>query len=138
LAEPLGTPKAPLSHLSPVVGAVLRVGHDLHQHPGVCDWDIYGWGAMAPELEIGAEDYVVGGAMETDWAVDSSELFSVARDRQLSTLLYFGTATQICLTFKPVGMLRMQSLGTSLFIGAIDIGLFLHRSAAPSRRRDTL
>ena len=77
----------------------------------MCDWDIYSWGAMAPELEIGDEDYIVDGAMETDWETDSSELLSITADRGLTTLLYFGTATQICLTFKPVGMLRMQSLG---------------------------
>lgn len=85
--------------------------HDLEHSPGVCDWDIYSWGAMAPELEIGDEDYIVDGAMETHWKTDSSELLSITADRGLTTLLYFGTATQICLTFKPVGMLRMQSLG---------------------------
>ena len=85
--------------------------HDLDHHPGVCDWDIYGWGAMAPELEIADEDYIVDGAMESEWQVDSSELLSIAVARNLTRLLYFGTATQICVTFKPVGMLRMQSLG---------------------------
>ena len=52
--------------------------HDLENSPGVCDWDIYSWGAMAPELEIGDEDYIVDGALETEWKTDSSELLSIA------------------------------------------------------------
>lgn len=83
---------------------------DVYSTPGMDDSMVYGWGKMSPLLRIAEEDYIVDGT--DDHNIDeSSELYSICRERGLTTLLYLGTSTQVCVLHKPIGMMTMSSLG---------------------------
>jgi len=62
----------------------------------------YGWDAMDSRLEIAATDLVVSG---------TQELYSLCRARGIVLLIYFGGATNICLTGKDIGLGPMYAAG---------------------------
>jgi hypothetical protein len=62
----------------------------------------YGFGAINPNLHIAADDLIVAG---------TEELYSVCKKKGLVTLIYMGGATNICLTGKPEGAVRMSNAG---------------------------
>ena len=70
--------------------------------PGISCLVNYGWDGMDPRLEIAESDLIVSG---------TQELFSLCRARRLTHLIYFGGATNICLTGKDVGLGPMYAAG---------------------------
>jgi hypothetical protein len=73
-----------------------------HCGPGLACRVDYGFAAINPDLLIAQDDLIVAGP---------EELFSVARKKDLRTLIYMGGATNICLTGKPEGAVRMTNAG---------------------------
>ena len=70
--------------------------------PGITCQMNYGWDGMDPGLEIAESDLIVSG---------TQELYSICRAREITTLIYFGGATNICLTGKDVGLGPMFAAG---------------------------
>ena len=62
----------------------------------------YGWDGMDPRLEITENDLIVSG---------TQELYSICKARGITLLIYFGGATNICLTGKDVGLGPMYAAG---------------------------
>lgn len=62
----------------------------------------YGWDGMNPELDIANEDLIVAG---------TAELYSLCKAQGITHLIYFGGATNICLTGKPEGLSYMYGGG---------------------------
>jgi hypothetical protein len=74
--------------------------------PGIACVVNYGWDGMDPRLEIAANDLIVSG---------TQELYSLCRARGLTLLIYFGGATNICLTGKDVGLGPLYAAGMDTF-----------------------
>lgn len=62
----------------------------------------YGFDGMVEDLDIAEDDCIVSG---------TQELYSLCKSRHLTHLIYFGGATNICLTGKDVGLGPMYSAG---------------------------
>lgn len=62
----------------------------------------YGWDGLNPELDIAKEDLIVAG---------TAELYSLCKAQGITHLIYFGGATNICLTGKPEGLSYMYGGG---------------------------
>jgi hypothetical protein len=62
----------------------------------------YGWDGIDPRLTIAQQDLIVAG---------TKELYSVCKARGITHLIYFGGATNICLTGKPEGLSFMYGGG---------------------------
>jgi hypothetical protein len=73
-----------------------------HCGPGIPCLVNYGFDGMDPRLEIAREDLIVSG---------TQELYSHCRARGLTHLIFFGGATNICLTGKDIGLGPMFSAG---------------------------
>ena len=70
--------------------------------PGLACVVNYGWDGMDPRLEIVESDLIVSG---------TQELYSLCQARGITLLIYFGGATNICLTGKDVGLGPMYAAG---------------------------
>jgi hypothetical protein len=70
--------------------------------PGIDCKVNYGWDGMDPHLEIAPEDLIVCG---------TKELYSLCRARGITRLIYFGGATNICVSGKPEGLTYMYGAG---------------------------
>ena len=70
--------------------------------PGAACVVNYGWDGMDPRLEIAESDLIVSG---------TQELYSICQARGITLLIYFGGATNICLTGKDVGLGPMYAAG---------------------------
>lgn len=70
--------------------------------PGIACVVNYGWDGMDPRLEIAESDLIVSG---------TQELYSLCQARGITLLIYFGGATNICLTGKDVGLGPMYAAG---------------------------
>jgi hypothetical protein len=70
--------------------------------PGIACKLNYGFDAINPELNIAKEDLIVAG---------TKELYSLCKTRGITHLIYFGGATNICLTGKPEGISFMYGAG---------------------------
>lgn len=70
--------------------------------PGIACLTNYGWDGMDPRLEIAESDLIVSG---------TQELYSICKARGITHLIYFGGATNICLTGKDVGLGPMYAAG---------------------------
>jgi len=70
--------------------------------PGLACLPNYGHDGMVPSLEIAESDWIVSG---------TQELYSLCKARGLTHLIYFGGATNICLTGKDVGLGPMYAAG---------------------------
>ena len=79
--------------------------------PGIGCVMNYGWDGMDPQLEITESDLIVSGAQE---------LYSLCKARSITVLIYFGGATNICLTGKDVGLGPMYAAGMETFF-ALDL-----------------
>lgn len=70
--------------------------------PGISCLANYGEDGLDPQLEIAAGDLIVSG---------TPELYALCQARGISHLIYFGGATNICLTSKDVGLGPMYAAG---------------------------
>lgn len=70
--------------------------------PGISCMTNYGWDGMDPRLDIPESDLIVSG---------TQELYSICKTRGVTHLIYFGGATNICLTGKDVGLGPMYAAG---------------------------
>ena len=70
--------------------------------PGLACVVNYGWDGMDPRLEIAESDWIVSG---------TQELHSLCRAKGITLLIYFGGATNICLTGKDVGLGPLYAAG---------------------------
>jgi hypothetical protein len=70
--------------------------------PGINCITNYGWDGMVPELDIADQDLIVSG---------TQELYSHCKARGITHLIYFGGATNICLTGKDIGLGPMYRAG---------------------------
>ncbi len=73
-----------------------------HCGPGIACLPNYGEDAMDERVNIADPDYIVSG---------TQELYSLCKARGLTHLIYFGGATNICLTGKDIGLGPMYSAG---------------------------
>ena len=74
--------------------------------PGISCKVNYGEDAIDPNLIIADQDLIVSG---------TQELYSVLKARGITHLIYFGGATNICLTGKPEGLGPMYNAGLETF-----------------------
>jgi hypothetical protein len=70
--------------------------------PGIACKLNYGWDAMSPDMIIAAEDLIVAG---------TKELYSICEKSKITHLIYFGGATNICISEKPEGLTYMYGAG---------------------------
>lgn len=70
--------------------------------PGINCKQNYGWDGISPDMTIAPEDLIVAG---------TKELYSVCKARGITHLIYFGGATNICLSGKPEGLTYMYGAG---------------------------
>ena len=70
--------------------------------PGIACVVNYGWDGMDPHLEIAESDLIVSG---------TQEFYSICKARGITLLIYFGGATNICLTGKDIGLGPMYAAG---------------------------
>jgi hypothetical protein len=70
--------------------------------PGIACKLNYGFDAINPSLKIADEDLIVAG---------TKELYSLCKAKGITHLVYFGGATNICLTGKPEGISFMYGAG---------------------------
>jgi hypothetical protein len=70
--------------------------------PGIACQINYGFDGMDERLTIAKDDFIVSG---------TQELYSLCKSRGLTHLIYFGGATNICLTGKDVGLGPMHAAG---------------------------
>ena len=70
--------------------------------PGISCMVNYGEESMDPDLVIADQDLIVSG---------TQELYSICKARNITHLIYFGGATNICLTGKPEGLGPMYNAG---------------------------
>ncbi|MDP4212299.1 MAG: NPCBM/NEW2 domain-containing protein [Bacteroidota bacterium] len=70
--------------------------------PGIECKTNYGWDGINPDLHIAGEDLIVAG---------TKELYSLCKARGITHLIYFGGATNLCLTGKPEGISFMYGAG---------------------------
>ncbi|MGN6490963.1 MAG: NPCBM/NEW2 domain-containing protein [Agriterribacter sp.] len=62
----------------------------------------YGFDAINPDIKIEAADFIVAG---------TKELYSVCKSKNITHLIYFGGATNICISEKPEGLSYMYGGG---------------------------
>ena len=62
----------------------------------------FGWNAMNPRLTIGADDLMPN---------SRESLYTLAKRRDITHLLYMGVHTQVCLLGKDIGLRNMKMLG---------------------------
>lgn len=74
--------------------------------PGISCKVNYGENAMDPDLFIADQDLIVNG---------TQELYSLCRKLNINHLIYFGGATNICLTGKPEGLGPMYNAGLKTY-----------------------
>jgi hypothetical protein len=74
--------------------------------PGISCKTNYGENAIDPDLFIADQDLIVSG---------TQELYSILRERGITHLIYFGGATNICLTGKPEGLGPMYNAGLKTY-----------------------
>ena len=74
--------------------------------PGISCKANYGENALDPDLFIAEEDLIVSG---------TQELYSILKELGITHLIYFGGATNICLTGKPEGLGPMYNAGLKTF-----------------------
>jgi hypothetical protein len=74
--------------------------------PGISCKVNYGENAIDPDLIIADQDLIVNG---------TQELYSVCKSRGITHLIYFGGATNICLTGKPEGLGPMYNSGLKTY-----------------------
>ena len=74
--------------------------------PGVACLVNYGWDGMDPRLEIAEGDLIVSG---------TQELYSICKAQGITLLIYFGGATNMCLTGKDIGLGPMFAAGLDTF-----------------------
>ena len=77
-----------------------------HCGPGIACLPNYGEDAMDERVKIADSDYIVSG---------TQELYSLCTARGLTHLIYFGGATNICLTGKDIGLGPMYSAGLDCY-----------------------
>jgi len=70
--------------------------------PGIACAVNFGWDGMVPQLGIVESDLIVSG---------TQELYSICKARGITLLIYFGGATNMCLTGKDVGLGPMCAAG---------------------------
>ena len=70
--------------------------------PGISCLVNYGFDGMVPTLDIAESDLIVSG---------TQELYSICKARGITFLIYFGGATNICLTGKDIGLGPMYAAG---------------------------
>lgn len=70
--------------------------------PGIYCKLNYGFDAINPDIKIAAEDLIVAG---------TKELYSLCKTRGITHLIYFGGATNICISEKPEGLTYMYGAG---------------------------
>ena len=70
--------------------------------PGIACLVNYGFDGMVPTLDIAADDLIVSG---------TQELYSICQARGIILLIYFGGATNICLTGKDIGLGPLYAAG---------------------------
>ena len=70
--------------------------------PGIACKVNYGWDGMDPKMDIAPADLIVCG---------TKELYSLCRARGITRLIYFGGATNICVSGKPEGLTYMYGAG---------------------------
>jgi hypothetical protein len=75
---------------------------DCHCGPGLPCKVNYGWDGMNSDLVIGPKDLIASG---------TQELYSICKALNLTHLIYMGSAVNICLTHKPVGLKFMYEAG---------------------------
>ena len=91
-------------------GAVCECG-------GTAGWCQFneGEGRMHASLEIGPEDYIVGGINGAPTnggrGGGTSEIYSLLKSRGIKTLIYLGIAENVCILNKAEGMKQMYELG---------------------------
>lgn len=74
--------------------------------PGISCKVNYGENGMDPDLFISDKDLIVNG---------TQELYSICKGQGITHLIYFGGATNICLTGKPEGLGPMYNAGLKTF-----------------------
>lgn len=62
----------------------------------------YGFDAINPDIKIAPEDLITAG---------TKELYSICKTRNITHLIYFGGATNICISEKPEGLTYMYGAG---------------------------
>ena len=75
--------------------------------PGLACLPNYGHDGMDAALEIAATDWIVSG---------TKELYSICQAQNLTHLIYFGGATNICLTGKDIGLEPMYDAGLECYL----------------------
>ena len=70
--------------------------------PGIYCKLNYGWDAMSADMKIASEDFIVAG---------TKELYSLCKANGITHLIYFGGATNICISEKPEGLTYMYGAG---------------------------
>eukprot|EP01052_Picozoa_sp_SAG31_P041827 SAG31_NODE_6452_length_2013_cov_1.231975_2_plen_133_part_00 len=79
-----------------------------------------GEGRMHSSLEIGPNDYIVGGInaapSDAGRAGGSSEIYSLLKFKGIKTLVYFGIAENVCVLNKAEGMRAMYGLGFEVIL----------------------
>ena len=68
----------------------------------------YGWNAMHPGLDIGQHDLMPN---------SRQALYTLAKQRDITHLLYLGVHTQVCLLGKDIGLRNMKALGFECILG---------------------
>ena len=98
----IGIPYLQVPDLPKVACAFAPAWTPCHCGPGIACRVDYGFTAINPALFIAPDDLIVAGA---------EELYSVCKNKGLQNLIYMGGATNICLTGKPEGAVRMSNAG---------------------------
>jgi len=62
----------------------------------------YGWTAQHPDLKIGERDFITDSAQG---------LYSLCKGRGITHILYMGVHTNMCVLYRPFGMVNMTRLG---------------------------
>ena len=101
----MGVPYLPVPDLPNVACKFAAAWTPCHCGPGIACRVDYGFTAINPELRVEPDDLIVAG---------TEELYSICKRRGLETLIYMGGATNICLTGKPEGAVRMSNAGIQI------------------------
>lgn len=70
--------------------------------PGIYCKLNYGWDAISADMKIADQDLIVAG---------TKELYSLCKTKGITHLIYFGGATNICISEKPEGLTYMYGAG---------------------------
>ena len=82
--------------------------------PGIeCQYD-YGWSRITPTLDIGENDYIVGGPGVKKEG--TQRLYAVCKAHDLTHLIYVGFHANMCIAGKSSGMLPMANSGLKLIL----------------------